>query len=241
MQEMQLDRVELHHAVGPLQGADRAGVGTQRHLALAADDRQPHHRVRIGDQDADGAFLRVVRAEVLDRAGQFADPAAGAQFRHNRQFLHHERAPTRSETLGSIVTTRCEGVKGELGLVQRRGRSGSLRVGKAFASPRSSPSHPLPMGHLRKIPWFSWPPAIRLRNSSPSRRLRVCFLRPDFPGGPSDRQIVHRPRLPIEMYKVRIVQKTSLPPIEQRSGRSRRGLQHVPPAEPRPVYRHANR
>ena len=57
MQEMQLVVSSCTTPSVRFRAPDRAGVGADRHLALAADDRQPHHRVRIGDQHADRAFL----------------------------------------------------------------------------------------------------------------------------------------------------------------------------------------
>ena len=80
-------RIQFNDVVDPVQCAHRTDLRAGRFLALAADDRHPDDRMRIGDHNPDRALLRVIYPEVLGGADQFADPATGAEFRDNCQFL----------------------------------------------------------------------------------------------------------------------------------------------------------
>ena len=81
--------VELHHPVYPPKCVGGADLNAGCHLALAADHRHPDHRMGVGDEDPDRALLRIIDAEMFDRADKFADPATGTQLRNDCQLFGH--------------------------------------------------------------------------------------------------------------------------------------------------------
>ncbi len=70
-------------------GTGRAVLHAFGDLALATNDGHPYDGMRINHHHSNGALLRVIHTEAIDRTDQFANLAPGTAFRNDSQLPRH--------------------------------------------------------------------------------------------------------------------------------------------------------